>query len=193
MIPALYNSYPMVTSDSGAYINNAWIIHVPEDRPIGYSIFIRLMSLSGVSLWGVVIVQSLIVSFFLQLITRHLLGAKYHHFLFLGISLLLGVASTAGWFAGQVMPDIFTALLLLSLCVLFFIPLKKNWHVWILYIFILVCILLHNSNLLITLSLGLALLGYALYIKRKEFYRPALSHIKSHCRSGSLSRHAQSL
>lgn len=173
MIPALYNSYPLVTSDSGAYINNGWIIHIPQDRPLGYSLLIRLASLSGISLWGVVIVQSLLVAFFLQLITRYLLGINYHHFLFLGISLLLGVATSAGWFAGQIMPDIFTALLLLSFCVLFFIPIRKTWWLWALYIFIWGCILLHNSNLLITLVLGASILLFAFITKRKDLNRPS--------------------
>ena len=177
MIPPLYNSYPMVTSDSGAYINNAWIIHIPQDRPIGYSIFIRLASLSGISLWGVVIAQSLLLAFFLQYITRYLLGYHYHHFIFIAISLLTGVATSAGWFSGQIMPDIFTPLLLLSMCILFFIPIQKKVWLWTLYIFILGCILLHNSNLLITLLLSLLVILYAFVLKRKELYRPATALI----------------
>lgn len=173
MIPALYNSYPLVTSDSGAYINNGWVIHMPHDRPIGYSLFIRISSLNSLTLWGVVIFQAVIGALLMQLIMRSVLGIRYHDFHFLGIALLTGVATSAGWFAGQIMPDIFTAYLLLALCILFFIPVvRKGWR-WGLYLFIALCAFVHTSNLLISLLLGAVLFVYALIRKRSDLFRPA--------------------
>ncbi len=172
LIPALYNGYPLMTSDSGAYINNGWIIQIPQDRPIGYSIFIRLSSLGGMTLWGVVIAQALLLAFFMRFMTRQLLGDKYRSELFLGIALLVGGATSAGWFCGQIMPDIFTAILLFALWILFCIPLqKKEWR-WALYALLLACNLFHNSNLLVTLSIGLIILLYARLGKKVKLYRP---------------------
>src|SRR3954469_25639022 len=74
-IPALYNSYPLVTSDSGAYIENGYKLQVPLDRPLAYSIFIRIASL-GITTWGIVLVQALILSLLLLVITRHLLASS---------------------------------------------------------------------------------------------------------------------
>lgn len=163
-IPALYNSFPLVTSDSGAYISNAYLLQVPLDRPLGYSIFIRIVT-TGTSLWSVVLAQTLLVSVLLLLIARHALGAAYHRNIFTAMMLLTGVATSAGWFAGQIMPDIFTAILLLAICILCAVNVSSRAR-WGLYLLLLICILTHNSNLLIALAMGLVILIIA--VRKKD-------------------------
>ena len=159
-IPALYNSYPFVTSDTGSYIGNAYLLQVPLDRPVAYSAFLRITSM-GITLWGVVAVQALIVSMLLLVIARRFLGPAYHRSTFAAIMLLVGAATSAGWFASQVMPDIFTAILLLSCIVISSRPVSRIAG-WGLYALMLASILMHNSNLLVALLTGTILLIYCL-------------------------------
>ncbi len=157
MIPALYNGFPLLTPDSSAYISNAFSLYVPLDRPLTYSLFLRITTM-GVSLWGVVAAQALILSGLLLLLAQRLLAGVYRRRAFAGLMLLLGTATSAGWFAGQIMPDVFTAMLLLSLLLLCMPPLNA-WLRWMLYALMLLCVTVHNSNLLIALLTGIVLLA----------------------------------
>lgn len=58
MIPAFINGYPIVYSDTGTYLASAFLLETPFDRPITYGLFIRLASVNGMSLWGVIFLQS---------------------------------------------------------------------------------------------------------------------------------------
>ncbi len=156
LIPALYNGFPLLTPDSSAYIGNAFSLYVPVDRPVTYSLFLRITTM-GVSLWGVVAAQALILSGLLLLLAQRLLAGVYRRAAFAGLMLLLGTVTSAGWFAGQIMPDVFTAVLLLSLLLLCVPPLS-NWLRWTLYVLMLLCVTVHNSNLLIALLTGVMLL-----------------------------------
>ena len=157
-IPALYNSYPLLTPDSGAYITSGYLLQVPIDRPLTYSVFVRIASM-GMSLWGTVAAQALAVSLLLLVIIRHFLGGAYRMRLFAGLMLLTGTATSAGWFVGQIMPDIFTAILLLICIVISSQSLTGKWK-WCLYVLMLGCILIHTSNLLIALLTSVSLLLY---------------------------------
>ncbi len=173
LLPALYNGFPMVTSDSGAYIANGFELTVPLDRPLGYSIFIRLFSL-GVTLWGTVICQALILSFLLQRISRYLLGPVYQPQLFIGIVLVLTIVTSVAWFCGQLMPDIFTAILFLAVITWFFAPFGRLWQQILLLLFIYGVLLQHNSNALILLCFSLVLLGYRIVRRTGNLRQPAL-------------------
>jgi hypothetical protein len=54
LFDALYNGYPLIYSDTGTYLSSGFLLETPFDRPITYGIFMRISSLNGVSLWGVV-------------------------------------------------------------------------------------------------------------------------------------------
>ena len=60
----VYNGFPLVTSDSGTYINSAINYTVPADRPIVYGLFIRVTSLNF-SLWLVIFFQGLLLTWLL--------------------------------------------------------------------------------------------------------------------------------
>ena len=45
IIPAFYNGFPLVYSDTGAYISSGMELIFPIDRPITYGLFMRLCSL----------------------------------------------------------------------------------------------------------------------------------------------------
>jgi hypothetical protein len=162
-IPALYNSYPLLTSDSGAYIGNGYSLVMPIDRPLAYSVLLRIASLD-ITLWGIIAVQTLLVSGLLLLLARHFLGTVYRSRTFAAIMLITGVGTSGGWFASQVMPDIFTAVLILATVLICMIPLTRIARI-ALYILVFGCILMHNSNLLIALICGVILLAYGMVRK----------------------------
>ncbi len=164
LFPALYNSFPLVTSDTGAYIDNAYRLYVPDDRSITYSIFIRLTCLSY-SLWFVVAAQSIVLLFFLRVVVAHFCKEIYTPFVFLGIILTITVCTSAGWFCGQLMPDIFTAVLLLAIITWLLIPIEKKWMSYLLIVFIWGCIIMHNSHVVISFLTAAFL---AIYYRRKK-------------------------
>jgi len=148
MIPAFYNGYPIVAGDTGAYVNNAFELYVPPDRAIGYSLFIRITTWEE-TLWFAIAFQALILSFLIRLLCRHYLKEAYRNSLFLVISLLLTFTTSCAWFGCQLMPDIFTGILLLAILVWYVIPFNASWQKWILGLFILCTLMQHNSNVLI--------------------------------------------
>ncbi len=169
LLPAFYNGYPLVTPDTGAYVDSGWYFHMPLDRPITYSIFVRIASGSGISLWGVVLWQTLILVYFLQRISRKVLGDRYRHNLFLAIILLLSGFTSAGWTTSHVMPDIFTAILLLAVADFFLSP-PAGIKVRILYfLFLFSIIQFHNSNLLLMLVFCILAGGYAFFGRKKGY------------------------
>lgn len=152
LLPALYNGFPLVTADSGGYVSNSFTLYLPIDRPVGYSAFLRLSSL-GISLWAVIGMQALLVSGLLLLLARHFLQQAYSVPLLLAIMLALGVTTSAGWTVTQLSPDVFTAILLLALACLLYLPSRPMLQLF-LWALVLAGILIHNSNLLILSVLG---------------------------------------
>jgi hypothetical protein len=140
----IYNHFPLFTADSSAYIEHAFNNKIPCDRPVFYSWFIKSISVSN-SLWWTVVCQALILAlllgqfiycFFPQLSPIHKL------FIIAATSLL----TQAPWYVAQIMPDLFTPILGLSVLLFLNTPDKKKM---VLYgFFILLSIISHNSNLI---------------------------------------------
>jgi len=160
--PALYNAFPLVNPDSGAYISSGLRLSVHPDRPIGYGLFVLLTSM-GISLWFVVVAQALILNWLIRRLTQKLLGKHADGLLPAIVLLLISFGTTVSWFTAQLTPDIFTAALLL--CVLLFFlernDRKKSRTYGIVMFFLFAT---HNSNVVIALALSLLLM---LYTRRK--------------------------
>ena len=73
--PALYSGFPLVTPDSGIYINSGLRLSVPIDRPIGYGMFILLSSMHA-SLWLVVFAQGIIFTLLIRWLCKKIFGEK---------------------------------------------------------------------------------------------------------------------
>lgn len=170
LLPALYNSYPLVTSDSGAYVFNGFDFQVPVDRPVTYSVFIRIASFSGFSLWTVVFSQTLILVYFLRSVSRKLLKEQFTDRIFIAIVLLLAVFTTAGWHCSYIMPDIFTAILFLAIADYYLSPSSQKTNI-ISFILIWLFMLQHNSNFLIVLLFCFLVRIYALVKGKTWFYK----------------------
>ena len=114
--PSLWNGFPMVYTDTGTYIDSAFTLVVPPDRPVGYSLFIRATG-GRRSLWPVVCCQALIFSFllhrfFARLAPRRGAGA------FLAACAFFAALTGLPWIMSTVFADAFTPSCLLAMFLL---------------------------------------------------------------------------
>jgi hypothetical protein len=86
-------------------------------RSVSYSLFVYAIG-TALSLWGVTAVQSLALAWIVLMLTRclrpHLLLRHY-----LLVIAVLCVLTSAPWLTGEIMPDVFTSLLIASMIVVF--------------------------------------------------------------------------
>jgi hypothetical protein len=156
---ALYNGFPLVTSDTGTYLVSALDLTVPIDRPVTYGLFIRATSLWGWSLWGVAFAQCLLLGGLLLRYIREFAPRLVHPAGRLALLVLAVWATGVSWFSSQLMPDIFTAIGVLALGLVLLGRCRSGWERagWLAVTFL--AELVHSSNLLtfniIVLSMGL--------------------------------------
>lgn len=148
-IPAFYNGYPLVYSDTGTYIRSGMEMYVPSDRPIVYGLFIRFFSL-GYSLWFTVIAQCTALSFVLHKLIKHTVPSISYAGT-LGIIAMLTAFTSVAWYSSQIMPDIFTfcsvaCIILLTSCKLKITPGKI-----LLLVIILFSFSVHFTNILLSI------------------------------------------
>lgn len=173
LLPAIYNGYPLVFSDTGTYIQSGMELLVPDDRPIVYGLFLRVFSF-GLSLWFVLYFQSLIVVYCLWGIFK-LCYPNLKTSVFVVILFLLSSFSGLGWYSSQIMPDIFTVSALLSLVLILFDPSKSKFQLIIWILILIVSILVHYSNLPICFLTFFML--FTIQQCRKSFIRKKLLSI----------------
>lgn len=111
--PALINGFPLIYSDTGAYLAAGFKGIPLRDRPVFYGLLLHLAS-AGRSLWGVVALQAVVVATLMSATTRLLaprLGRSQQ------LAVLAGTAAltTAPWYVSLALMDIFTPVLLLAM------------------------------------------------------------------------------
>ena len=144
--PALWNGYPLVYSDTNVFISQPAPGHFNWDKPFIYGPWMLLVH-GWQSLWGVVLAQAILVSQLLWL-TLAVFGPPSKS-RFLLLCLVLAVCTGASWFVSLLMPDIFSALVVLSIFVLGFSPrLSRSLVVWVCLVGAL-AIAVHLSHLVI--------------------------------------------
>ena len=118
--PALWNGYPLVFSDTGTYLSQAIEHYLGWDRPVFYSLFLFPLHMT-VTTWPAIAAQALLVTHTLHLVRRALLPEVSAWWLLPGVG-CLAIATALPWFASQLMPDVFTAILVLVLALLVLVP-----------------------------------------------------------------------
>lgn len=149
MLIAFYDNYPIVTNDTGSYIESGCSITTPPDRPIVYGLFVYLSSL-GLSLWLTVFAQCLIVALLIIRFIRRTAGSVPNQRI-VAFFLFTSVGTIGGWHCSQLMPDIFTAILVLSIINYLFLD-DKRGYAWVYLSLMILAVLMHNSHL-VTLTL----------------------------------------
>lgn len=113
--PAFLNGYPLLFSDSGAWLAQTVVPLMIWDKPWVYGPFAWVFH-QHVSLWGTILAQGVMLSHLIWLLARVLgvAGPGRH----LAICAALSVFSTAPWVAALVMPDAMTPMAVLSAALL---------------------------------------------------------------------------
>jgi len=165
--PVIFNGYPLFYGDSALYIAASNIFgnlsknnELPNMSGIGYALFIRIVTWRS-TLYLVVFAQALILNFLVFNCLKVLLPAKKTIKFHLLVIALLSLFSSMGWTVSQLMPDIFTSYLVLSVF-LFFSLNKKSWGFYVfLSVIIMISILSHLTNITISvLVIGLLFISF---------------------------------
>lgn len=162
-ILAAVNGYPLVYSDSGTYIHNAFTFEQLEDRPIGYGLIINAVTWKS-TLWTVVLFQGAVCSWLLMQVVRGSVRAmdqrRKVHALLLAV---LVTGTSLPWYAAQIMADVFTPMVGLVLWLLYrgeHAPLWRRVLLWLMLFFFSAT---HNSHFPIVAGLqGILLLARGL-------------------------------
>ncbi|MBV8615681.1 MAG: hypothetical protein JOY66_18205 [Acetobacteraceae bacterium] len=167
--PALCNGYPLVFSDTGTYLSQALNHYLGWDRPPFYSLFMLPLHM-GLTTWPVVAAQGLLTAWVLRVALRALLPGRSAGWI-PAFAAGLALASPLPWFAAQLMPDLFTGLLVLALALLVLAP-ERLGRVEAVGLTALAAFAMcaHLSNL----PLGLALIVCLLPLRRRLGARAAL-------------------
>jgi hypothetical protein len=115
--PAAWNGYPLVFADSGTYLGQAILLYLGWDRPPFYSLFLHALHWRG-TLWLVPLAQGVLAAHLIALTLRVL--ERPGPGPLLAATLPLAALTGLPWFAAQLMPDLFTGLLVLALWLLGF-------------------------------------------------------------------------
>jgi hypothetical protein len=172
---AFYNGFPLVFSDCGAYILSGFSLNVPLGRPIFYGLFIRHISMLT-SLWAVIWVQGIIISLIVFYWFKYLSGNENFRFYYLGYIFLITFFTGASVNVSQLIPDIFTPVVLLCTGLLLFASKMKIRDVIITTIILIYGIAVHNSHYLIVgIVLLIITLAWTIRIFREQLKSFALS------------------
>ena len=118
--PALLNRYPILFSDTGGFLQMGLEPSIGWDKPWIYGPLLALFSLHGLTLWLPLAAQGLLTSYVLWLTQAALHPPQPAQHI--ALCLLLAVGSAAPWVAATMMPDLFSAVAVLSLFLLALTP-----------------------------------------------------------------------
>ena len=180
---AVFNGYPVFYPDSGQYLWVSFDLQPPIYRTIGYSIFIRLVGF-GASPWLVVVAQSVIAIFILHsafdFIVRQNGPSERGGLVFLGMMVFLALGTTLPWFVGQIMPDVFTGLCLLSLFLLLYDSKISLERTVLLSAVLCISIGTHITHLLTVILLLLAIFVLRTFGAFREFLAHSINKRNRH-------------
>lgn len=167
--PGFWNGYPLIFADTGTYIGQALQVYLGWDRPPFYSIFL-FATHWRLTLWGPMLVQGLVVAHLLGLALRAL--GRPDPLLLVAVAFALSVLTGLPWITAQLIPDVFTGVVVLALWLLGFkaASLSQGERLWLLLL-ATGAVAVHQSH--VPLALGLAVCGAALLLAWRG-PRPAL-------------------
>jgi hypothetical protein len=169
--PAVLNGYPLLFSDTGAFLHQTLGPLMIWDKPWIYGPFLHAFHWQ-VSLWGPAAAQGLIVSWLLWLVQRVVRGrasAAWHVLLAAAVAAL----TTAPFSAALLMPDIFAPVTVLCL---FLLGIGRDalarWEAWLVGGIGAVAIASHLSH--VPLALAMVVMTLVLTLRLRPALRAAL-------------------
>ncbi|MEX2127806.1 MAG: hypothetical protein WD871_06130 [Xanthobacteraceae bacterium] len=164
IVPALWNGFPLLFYDTGAYLGRAFFDTLSPGRSAAYGFF--LGAGRWPNFWPVVIAQSFISVWTVALFLRaENLGGR--PVLLVVLFAIFAATTSLPWLAGQLMPDVFTGLSVLALYLLVFrADALARWEHMALTALIAFAAAGHNATLAVLLVLLLA--GVAVRLFRPQ-------------------------
>ncbi len=116
---AIWNGFPIIFYDTGAYIlEGLGHVFVPERAPV-YSLLLYYSG-AGVSLWFVAFLQALMTAFVITELARAELEDSMQVWKLIAFVMALVIFTGIGWYVGQIEPDIMTAVMVVAIYLLAF-------------------------------------------------------------------------
>jgi hypothetical protein len=123
LAPAVWNGFPFMFYDTGAFIAQAAGGGFVAERSVAYAWFLAATGLNF-SLWPAMLAQAMMTALVIAVVMRHVAPAAsapaFGRGPFLLVIAVLSVATGLPWYAAQALPDIFAPLLVLCLYLLGF-------------------------------------------------------------------------
>jgi hypothetical protein len=146
---ALYNHFPLSYSDTGNYLDNArHLLHGHRPwfffRPLTYGIFLVPFA-NSFTLWLLPLAQGLLAAGVVDLALRSASVSLSSRSL-VGVFAVLSSVTSLSWFSGQIMPDIFTPVVILLSFALVWAPLSTERTRWLAFAVLSFAIAAHLSH-----------------------------------------------
>jgi hypothetical protein len=163
---ALWNGFPIIFYDTGAYmLQGLGHVYIAERSPV-YSLFLEIAG-GRESLWLVAIAQCLMTAFVITQFARSL-RPSLSLWSLLAIGIVVSVGSGLPWYAAQIEPDCFVALVAIGIYLLaFHSPELGHGRLAILFVIVAFAIASHPSH--IGLSGGLLAVLASMRIAPKDW------------------------
>lgn len=149
LVPAVWNGFPLLFYDTGAYLGRAFFDTLSPGRSAVYGFF--LGAGRWPDFWPVVLLQSAVTVWVVALLLRA--EGLAGRILFVALFTVLAVATSLPWLTGQLMPDVFAGLSVLALYLLVFRADALGWERWALVALIAFAAASHNATLAMLLLL----------------------------------------
>ena len=115
---ALWNGFPIIYYDTGAYmLEGLGHVLIAERSPV-YSLFLKAAG-AGVSFWSIAVVQSLMTAYVITEFARAIVP-RMRLISLIGIGVLLVALTGVDWYVVEIEPDCMAALVVLSIYLLAF-------------------------------------------------------------------------
>jgi hypothetical protein len=151
LVPALWNGFPLLFYDTGAYLGRYFFDTLSPGRSAVYGLF--LGTTRRPDFWPTVIAQSLVTVWLVALFLRAQ-GFGNRPYLLVGLIALLSVATSLPWLTGQLMPDVFAGLAVIAVYLLVFrSPALFQWEQIALVLFVAFAAASHNATLAVLILL----------------------------------------
>jgi hypothetical protein len=157
---AIFNGAPLVFSDTMSYAVAALRREVPGMYSVFYSVLILPLH-QGVSLWPVVFAQAAMMAHFLYLVVRCTSDGRIGTRHLLLIVAVLCIWTSLPWITGEILPDVFTPVVMLGTFLLVFCG-DRLGRGEICYVVALTTIAITTHLSHVPIALGLLLLAPAL-------------------------------
>lgn len=160
LVPAVWNGFPLLFYDSGAYLGRAFFDTLSPGRSALYGFFLGAGRFWN--FWPIVLVQSAITVWVVALCLRaHDIGSR--PYLLVGLTALLGISTSLPWLTGQLMPDLLAGLSVLAVYLLAFrADVLALWERLALFVLVAFSAGSHNATLAVLLLLLVAGAGVRL-------------------------------